>query len=148
MRTRHLAAATLLAVALPLAGCGSAPDSVAAAPRSPTVESGTATPATLTIRSTYTVRDVTFFEGAVMEILLQDGTGRTIATRRADPGTTVRFPDLPAATYIVRAALHPCDANCGTLDPRVDECTALVDLPRRRAAVVDFLVGERCSIRR
>src|SRR5213593_3773943 len=57
--------------------------------------------------------------------------------------------NLPAGTYELTYVVHPCDANCGHLDPAAEECSvrfALAAGQTLRAHAVER-PGHSCSIR-
>jgi hypothetical protein len=137
MRTLTLAIASgLLATA-----CGSATPSDPGAAGPP---SGSET---LTITTTYDFSDGMYIEGALAQIAVFDDDGQ-VATKTKWPGKVFTFPHLDPGTYDLKAALRPCDANCGYLDGPTDRCHATLRVDRDLRVRVDFMVGEPCSIAR
>jgi hypothetical protein len=87
-----------------------------------------------------------FTEGAVPEIRLEapDGTVLEPAKDHADAAV---FAGLDAGRYRLRAALRPCDGNCGSLDAPTLPCTAEIRIDADRVVTVRWHVGEPCHVR-
>lgn len=85
-----------------------------------------------------------YIEGAVTEIILRDESGQEVSP---EAGNDHRFTNLPPGDYTIEPALRPCSGSCDVLDPRTDQCSAVVpvDTSTVRLHVV-FRVSEPCQV--
>lgn len=134
----RLLRALVLTLSLVLAaGCGGSADVAAPAPPE----------ATLVVESTYGEGPdgVLFTEGALVEVVLV-GDGGTQMTARGPVEEELRFAELEPGRYVVRPALRPCVANCGTLSGREGECEAVVEITGTTRLRVDHVVSLPCTV--
>jgi hypothetical protein len=88
---------------------------------------------------------VIFDEGSLSEIRLVAPDG-TVLRPRKDHTDNAVFAGLATGTYQLRAALRPCDANCGYLDPPVFACSAPVRVEDDRDFRVTWVAASACRI--
>lgn len=147
MRRSLVTAAALLAF---VAGCAD----TGSAARGPTGGAGSTPPAgdgsglTLTVQTTYSPSPDggMYIEGVLAQITLVAADGTVVDRQIKAPGEPITFTDLEAGEYEVRAALRPCDGNCGYLDPPTDGCRSALDVRADMEMRVDFIVGRHCSV--
>ena len=70
-----------------------------------------------------------FIEGAVTELSIVARNGSTQATKQAGMAVPVLLGSVDPGHYVVRAAVRPCDGNCGHLDPPAFRCHGPVVVP-------------------
>lgn len=88
-----------------------------------------------------------FIEGALPEIRLVDAAGQVHRPVR-DHRDVASFPALSPGVYRLRAALRPCDGNCGVLDPPTERCAAQVRVDGREVMKVRWMIGRGCGVAR
>lgn len=128
----------VLGVVTAVAGCGGGSVDVAApAPAE----------ASLVVESTYGPGPggVLMSEGALAEVALVGDSGQKM-TARGPVEEDLRFTGLTPGRYVVRPALRPCIANCGTLSDREGECEAVVEITGTTRLRVDHVVSQPCTV--
>ena len=130
----------LLVTAALAAGCGGGSVDVAAPASTPPE-------ATLVVESTYGLGPggALLTEGALAEVVLTDDSGEQM-TARGPIEEPLRFTGLTPGRYVVRPALRPCVANCGTLSGREGECEAVVEVTGTTRLRVDHVVSQPCTV--
>lgn len=132
-------AAPLVTAAL-AAGCGGGSVEVAAPASAPPE-------ATLVVESTYAPGPggVLMSEGALAEVVVLGDDG-TEMTARGPVEEELRFAGLDPGRYVVRPALRPCVASCGSLSGREGECEAVVEVTGTTRLRVDHVVSQPCTV--
>jgi len=89
-----------------------------------------------------------FIEGAVTKLHLIDRNGSAKATKDAALTTVpVLLGSVEPGRYTLRAAVRPCDGNCGTLDPPAFRCRGKVEVPDfGDARVIVTLKAKGCEV--
>jgi len=100
------------------------------------------------IRVQYAPKAPVFIEGAVTELRLLGRNGSTKASKDAALTTVpVLLGSVDPGRYVLRAAVRPCDANCGNLDPPAFRCRGNVDVPTAGdARVIVTLRSDECAV--
>ena len=87
-----------------------------------------------------------YIEGYVPFLTLtRDGQELFTERMRVDQSFT---RNLPAGTYELKYVVHPCDANCGHLDPAAEECSLRFTLAAGQTLQAHAVErpGHSCSI--
>lgn len=88
-----------------------------------------------------------FIEGAVAELALVTHDGSTTATKQANLTVPVLLGSVDPGRYTLRAAVRPCDANCGNLDPPAFRCRGPVEVPEvGDARIIVTAHADRCDV--
>lgn len=99
------------------------------------------------VRVQYAPKAPVFIEGAVTELALVTRKGSTQATKRAGMTVPVLLGSVDPGRYTLRAAVRPCDGNCGDLDPPAFRCRGPVVVPAvGDARVIVTAHADRCDI--
>ena len=130
------------------AGCAD-PDSGQPAPKAgaETTTATVAQRATLTVTTHQRVGPdgMMYIEGALPQVELVTEDGHRIKAE-ADRKGTFTFDDLVPGTYVIDAALRPCDGNCGYLDPPTDACKTSLRIDRDATAAARWVIGHPCHL--
>lgn len=80
----------------------------------------------ITVSVTYQEDGPVYTEGAVTVVNLLDAAGEEQEPVDESSENIRVFEELPRGEYRLVGGVRPCDANCGTLDPLTDTCSAQV----------------------
>jgi hypothetical protein len=139
--------AAVAATAMLAAGCAD-PDNRPATKAGPeTTTSTAAQKATLAVTTKQRVGPdgMMYTEGALPQVTLVAEDGHRIKGKSDQKGTFT-FGDLLPGTYVVSAALRPCDGNCGYLDPPTDACKTSLHIDRDTTAAARWVIGHPCHL--
>jgi hypothetical protein len=84
---------------------------------------------------------VMYIEGAVAELVIT-GEDQPAQTVQGDPDRPITLSGLSSGDYTVKAALRPCNANCGNLSEPVDGCATGMSVPQTTRLTVRYVVAQ------
>lgn len=100
------------------------------------------------VRVQYPPKKPVFIEGAVTEFRLVTRDGSTKATKEARTDVPVLLGSVDPGRYTLRAAVRPCDGNCGNLDSTAFRCRGSVVVPDvGDARVIVTVHSSHCAVK-
>jgi hypothetical protein len=136
----HPVMAALLLTALLVTGCG-------ADDGEPAVAIDSAASVTLTVSPSLAGPRIYYTEGAVQELRLLASDGSEMPPDGDSAQDSTTWSDLAQGDYALKAAIRPCDGNCGYLDPPTDQCEQHLSINRDTEVTVEFRYGHGCRIK-
>jgi hypothetical protein len=88
---------------------------------------------------------VLYIEGAIAELVISSEQGPAQAVQ-GDPDRPITLSGLSPGDYTVKAALRPCNANCGNLTDPVDSCATSMSVPQTTRLTVRYVLAQPCVI--